>query len=265
MRERKLPKRTIWKTAVGFPVGGVSKGRAIPREELNRNILSRIKENAPSILRVVDLELMLGRQAKRLVRLRLRGAINKAEYYASIKKLEEMHALCEKGTCSCWGPRAQSYVDLFAFFIKREPAFKLYYATLKTRGRKAFSPPVKKRAYKRRRRDVVLESEEVGNAKASRRVKARGGDFVETEMATTITPLHELSNQEVVSGVTQAIQRLDPRARELLDLKFGLTDGKPKTLSQIALIKGVGEKEARRILKETLAQLAKNAHLKALV
>jgi hypothetical protein len=258
VRTKKLPKQTFRKTVTKFNVEGVKRGKAVSRQELNVKLLQRIKKNVPSVVRASEIELMFNKQAKRIASLKKRGIINSKQYNEAMKYFEQLFETCINGTSSCTGVRAQSYVDLFAFGVKKNPIFKLYYASLKNRGN-AFKQPIKKRT--RKRKDVILEAEEKGITKKFKRM----GEEVEVEMATNITPAHEIISVELERNVTTAVKSLDANAQRIIDLKFGISNGKPVSIDGISRITGIPKQEVKRILKENLAKLSKNAMLQSLV
>jgi hypothetical protein len=258
VRTKKLPKQTFRKTVTKFNVKGVKRGKAVSRQELDVKLLKRIRRNVPSVVRASEIELMFNKQAKRIASLKKNKIIDSKQYNEAMKYFEQLFETCINGTSSCTGIRAQSYVDLFAFGVKRNPIFKLYYASLKNRG-KTFKPPTKKKTKKRK--DVVLEAEERGIRKKLK----RAGEEIEIEMATNITPTHKIINLELERNVSNAIKNLDGNAQRIIDLKFGISNGKPVSIEGISRITGIPKQKVKRIIKENLAKLSKNAMLKELI
>jgi RNA polymerase primary sigma factor len=57
------------------------------------------------------------------------------------------------------------------------------------------------------------------------------------------------------NDVSAALSSLDPREREILTLRFGLEDGQPRTLEELAALLGVSRERVRQIEARALARL----------
>jgi RNA polymerase sigma factor (sigma-70 family) len=77
-----------------------------------------------------------------------------------------------------------------------------------------------------------------------------------SEMATATAERDELA---------AALAGLHERERSVLELRYGLTDGEPRTLEEIGALYGVTRERIRQIEKKTLAKLRHPAHNRELV
>jgi RNA polymerase primary sigma factor len=74
-------------------------------------------------------------------------------------------------------------------------------------------------------------------------------------VATTTVARRELAT---------ALSTLHERERSVLELRYGLTDGEPRTLEEIGALYGVTRERIRQIEKKTLAKLRHPSHARSL-
>ena len=83
------------------------------------------------------------------------------------------------------------------------------------------------------------------------------GDFIEgSEEADTETKVEKVFTRE---RVKQLLNVVGEREKSVLDLRFGITDGKPHTLAEVADSLGVSRERVRQIEQEALKKLRKYA------
>ena len=72
----------------------------------------------------------------------------------------------------------------------------------------------------------------------------------------TPPPAEEVEETALAEALDEALRaRLTPRAAEVLRLRFGLVDGEPRTLGEIAQIVGISRERVRQIEAESLQKL----------
>ncbi|MCS7240968.1 MAG: sigma-70 family RNA polymerase sigma factor [Candidatus Bipolaricaulota bacterium] len=80
------------------------------------------------------------------------------------------------------------------------------------------------------------------------------GDFIEDEDA--ISPTHETFRELLIQEIRKALkERLTPRERRVLELRYGLDGNPPKTLDEVGEIFGISRERVRQIQKEALEKL----------
>ena len=79
------------------------------------------------------------------------------------------------------------------------------------------------------------------------------GDFIEDEDAPS--PLDSASRQMLREQIQSALTLLTDREREVLELRFGLTDGKDHTLEEVSAFFGVTRERIRQIEAKALRKL----------
>lgn len=88
------------------------------------------------------------------------------------------------------------------------------------------------------------------------------GDLVRDEDAED--PEERATSSAARSELADALARLHERERTVLELRYGLTDGQPRTLEEIGELYGVTRERVRQIEKKTLAKLRHPANVRAL-
>lgn len=88
------------------------------------------------------------------------------------------------------------------------------------------------------------------------------GDFIEDEEATS--PEDSASTQLLKQQLWAILNTLNDRERKILILRFGLEDGRPRTLEEVGQIFGVTRERIRQIEAKTLAKVRKNKNSQVL-
>jgi len=86
------------------------------------------------------------------------------------------------------------------------------------------------------------------------------GDFLEDE--TAISPEDAASDALLREQIREAVEDLDDRERLVIELRYGLLDGKPHTLEDVGHVLGVTRERIRQIENKTLGIL-RNPHNRA--
>ena len=84
------------------------------------------------------------------------------------------------------------------------------------------------------------------------------GDRVEDETAES--PAQRAESAMLHEAVEEALGDLNPRERELLRMRFGLVDGQPRTLEEVARSFNVTRERVRQIETKTLIKLGRSDH-----
>ena len=80
------------------------------------------------------------------------------------------------------------------------------------------------------------------------------GDFIEDEAA--VSPTRETFRELLIQEIRKALkERLTPRERRVLELRYGLDGNPPKTLDEVGEIFGISRERVRQIQKEALEKL----------
>jgi RNA polymerase primary sigma factor len=79
------------------------------------------------------------------------------------------------------------------------------------------------------------------------------GDFIEDEDA--LSPLDSASRQMLREQIQDALTLLTEREREVLELRFGLKDGKDHTLEEVSAFFDVTRERIRQIEAKALRKL----------
>jgi len=80
------------------------------------------------------------------------------------------------------------------------------------------------------------------------------GDFIEDEDA--VSPTRETFRELLIQEIRKALkERLTPRERRVLELRYGLDGNLPKTLDEVGEIFGISRERVRQIQKEALEKL----------
>ncbi|MDH4171085.1 MAG: RNA polymerase sigma factor RpoD [Acidimicrobiia bacterium] len=79
------------------------------------------------------------------------------------------------------------------------------------------------------------------------------GDFIEDQAA--VRPAEAAARRMLGQAVLDALDELNDREKEVVRLRFGLDDGRPRTLEEVGRIYGVTRERIRQIESKTLAKL----------
>ena len=79
------------------------------------------------------------------------------------------------------------------------------------------------------------------------------GDFISDELAPS--PAAEAAQDLLNDELEHFLNGLPERERQILELRYGLRDGKPRTLKEIGETLGISRERVRQIAEESLAQL----------
>ena len=79
------------------------------------------------------------------------------------------------------------------------------------------------------------------------------GDFIEDENA--VAPIEAAARHLLTNAVTEVLHELTEREQEVVRLRFGLDDGRPRTLEEVGRSFGVTRERIRQIEAKTLAKL----------
>jgi RNA polymerase primary sigma factor len=79
------------------------------------------------------------------------------------------------------------------------------------------------------------------------------GDFIEDER--TATPMEEASRQMLKEQVEDILGRLTEREQQILKMRYGLTDDRPRTLEEVAKAFGITRERIRQIETRILRKL----------
>ena len=84
-------------------------------------------------------------------------------------------------------------------------------------------------------------------------------DLIEDEEAKT--PDEGISRLMIQENIENLLELMSPREREILDMRFGLLDGKPHTLAEVAEQVGVSRERIRQVEEQALKKLRKFVRL----
>jgi RNA polymerase primary sigma factor len=107
--------------------------------------------------------------------------------------------------------------------------------------------------------DRVLELQQAAldplslDQKRSEEDDATFGDFVED--ASADAPLEATARRLLSEAVRESLDQLSERERQVMEMRFGLDDGKPRTLEEVGQTFGVTRERIRQIEAKTLAKL----------
>jgi RNA polymerase primary sigma factor len=83
------------------------------------------------------------------------------------------------------------------------------------------------------------------------------GDFIKSEdYADTTVTVDQMLNRE---RLNQLLSSVAEREKMVLNLRFGITNGKPHTLAEVAKTLGVSRERVRQIEQEAIKKLRKYA------
>src|SRR5689334_14689838 len=78
------------------------------------------------------------------------------------------------------------------------------------------------------------------------------------------TPLEEVAVELEEESIRKALQRLDPNARRVIELRFGIGGGEPLALREVAKLIGLSPEGVRKLERRALRRLAEERELQAL-
>ena len=81
------------------------------------------------------------------------------------------------------------------------------------------------------------------------------GDLIGDE--TSINPLENLHNKNVLNDLNSLIEELDPRESEIIRLRFGLNGEKPKTLEEVGEMFEITRERVRQLQNMALTRMRK--------
>ena len=79
------------------------------------------------------------------------------------------------------------------------------------------------------------------------------GDFIEDSDA--VVPSEAVAFQMLKEQLSAVLEKLGPRERKVIELRFGLNDGRPRTLEEVGQEFGVTRERIRQIESKTLSRL----------
>jgi RNA polymerase primary sigma factor len=82
---------------------------------------------------------------------------------------------------------------------------------------------------------------------------SRLGDFIEDRDAEA--PVHSVAHELLREDLTEVLASLSPRERDVLRLRFGLDDGRQRTLEEVGQLFGVTRERIRQIEAKALRKL----------
>jgi RNA polymerase primary sigma factor len=78
------------------------------------------------------------------------------------------------------------------------------------------------------------------------------------------TPLEEVAVELEEASIRRALARLDPNARRVIELRFGIGGGEPLALREVAKLIGLSPEGVRKLERRALRRLAEERELQAL-
>ncbi|HYZ30371.1 MAG TPA: sigma-70 family RNA polymerase sigma factor [Thermoleophilaceae bacterium] len=121
--------------------------------------------------------------------------------------------------------------------------------------------------------DVGITLEQLEELRAAERIpvslEARVGADGDTELGALLpqegpTPFDELEVELAETSIRKALERLDPRGRQVIELRFGLAGGEPLPLREVARRMGLSAEGVRKLERRALRTLAEERELQAL-
>jgi RNA polymerase primary sigma factor len=120
---------------------------------------------------------------------------------------------------------------------------------------------------------VDLSVEQLEALRAAERIpvslEARVGADGDTELGALLpqegpTPFDELEVELAETSIRKALKRLDPRGRQVIELRFGLGGNEPLPLREVAKRMGLSAEGVRKLERRALRTLAEERELQAL-
>jgi RNA polymerase primary sigma factor len=100
-------------------------------------------------------------------------------------------------------------------------------------------------------------------------LEARVGSDGDTELGALLpqqgpTPFDELEVELAEASIRRALERLDPRGRQVIELRFGIGGSEPLPLREVARRMGLSAEGVRKLERRALRTLAEERELQAL-
>jgi RNA polymerase primary sigma factor len=120
---------------------------------------------------------------------------------------------------------------------------------------------------------VGVTVEQLEDLRAAERIpvslEARVGTEGDTELGALLpqegpTPFDELEVELAETSIRKALDRLDPRGRQVIELRFGLDGSEPLPLREVAKRMGLSAEGVRKLERRALRTLAEERELQAL-
>jgi len=120
---------------------------------------------------------------------------------------------------------------------------------------------------------VDITIEQLEELRAAERIpvslEARVGSEGDTELGALLpqegpTPFDELEVELAETSIRKALERLDARGRQVIELRFGLEGGEPLPLREVAKRMGLSAEGVRQLERRALRTLAEERELQAL-
>ena len=120
---------------------------------------------------------------------------------------------------------------------------------------------------------VDITIEQLEELRAAERIpvslEARVGSEGDTELGALLpqegpTPFDELEVELAETSIRKALERLDARGRQVIELRFGLEGGEPLPLREVAKRMGLSAEGVRKLERRALRTLAEERELQAL-
>ena len=86
-------------------------------------------------------------------------------------------------------------------------------------------------------------------------VNTQGGEYQELVEKVVIRPFEIANERWCRDRLHRALEVLPELHREVIELRFGLTRGRPHTLDELALVLGVSREHIRQIERQALEKL----------
>jgi RNA polymerase primary sigma factor len=120
---------------------------------------------------------------------------------------------------------------------------------------------------------VGISVEQLEDLRSAERIpvslEARVGSDGDTELGALLpqegpTPFDELEVELAETSIRKALERLDPRGREVIQMRFGLDGSEPLPLREVAKRMGLSAEGVRKLERRALRSLADERELQAL-
>ena len=121
--------------------------------------------------------------------------------------------------------------------------------------------------------ELGMEAERLEEVRSAERVpvslETPVGEDGDTELGSLVpfegpSPLEEVAVELEEQSIKRALERLDPGARRVIELRFGLGGGDPLPLREVARITGLSAEGVRKLERRALQKLAEERELQAL-